>query len=150
MTKIIKHQFSFAHPVETVWEYLTDSELLASWLMKNDFKPVIGHEFQFRTGPVPAMNFDGVFYCKVLAIVPLKHLSYSWNSRSDDGNINMESVVNWNLVPTEKGTDLFLEHSGFAKKDNLAIYNGLLLGWVEKLEKIAKLLNAAKDGNTNP
>lgn len=150
MMKIIKHQFSFAHPVETVWEYLTDSELLASWLMKNDFKPVIGHEFQFRTGPVPAMNFDGVFYCKVLAIVPLKHLSYSWNSRSDDGNINMESVVNWNLVPTEKGTDLFLEHSGFAKKDNLAIYNGLLLGWVEKLEKIAKLLNAAKDGNTNP
>lgn len=150
MTKIIKHQFSFAHPVETVWEYLTDSELLASWLMKNDFKPVIGHEFQFRTGPVPAMNFDGVFCCKVLAIVPLKHLSYSWNSRSGDGNINMESVVNWNLVPTEKGTDLFLEHSGFAKKDNLAIYNGLLLGWVEKLEKIAKLLNAAKDGNTNP
>ncbi|WP_342089273.1 SRPBCC family protein [Dyadobacter sp. OTU695] len=150
MTKIIKHQFSFAHPVETVWEYLTDSELLASWLMKNDFKPIIGHEFQFRTGPVPAMNFDGVFYCKVLAIVPLKHLSYSWNSRSGDGNINMESVVNWNLVPTEKGTDLFLEHSGFAKKENLAIYNGLLLGWVEKLEKIAKLLNAAKDGNTNP
>jgi uncharacterized protein YndB with AHSA1/START domain len=150
MTKIIKHQFSFSHPVETVWEYLTDSDLLASWLMKNDFKPIIGHEFQFRTGPIPAMNFDGIFYCKVLAIVPFKHLSYSWNSGSGDGNISLESVVDWHLEPTEKGTDLFLEHSGFAKKENLAIYNGLLLGWVEKLEKIAKLLNAEKDGNTNP
>jgi uncharacterized protein YndB with AHSA1/START domain len=150
MTKIIKHQFSFSHPVETVWEYLTDSDLLATWLMKNDFKPVIGHEFQFRTGPVPAMNFDGIFYCKVLDIVPFKRLSYSWNTGSGDGDITMESVVNWTLEPTEKGTDLLLEHSGFAKKENLAIYNGLLLGWVEKLEKIAKLLNAGKDGDTKP
>jgi len=40
MTKIIKHQFSYAHPKETVWEYLTNSELMAQWLMKNDFQPV--------------------------------------------------------------------------------------------------------------
>jgi hypothetical protein len=29
------------------------------------------------------------------------------------------------------------------------MYNGLLVGWVEKLEKIAKLLNAEKYGDTN-
>lgn len=149
MTKIIKHHFSFPHPVETVWEYLTNSELLASWLMKNDFKPVIGHEFQFRTGPIVSLNFDGVIYCKVLDIVPFKHLSYSWNSGPGDGEITLESVVNWRLESTENGTNLHLEHTGFAKKENLAMYNGLLLGWVEKLEKIANLLNAEKYGDTN-
>lgn len=149
MTKVIRHQFSFSHPIETVWDYLTDPELLSSWLMKNDFKPVVGHEFQFRTGPIPALNFDGIFYCKVLEIVPFRRLSYSWNSGPGEGNIDLESVVNWTLEPTENGTDLLLEHSGFAKKENLAMYNGLLLGWVEKLEKIAKLLNAEKYGDTN-
>lgn len=149
MTKIIKHQFSFPHPVETVWEYLTNSDLLASWLMKNDFKPVIGHEFQFRTGPIASLNFDGIFYCKVLDIIPFRHLSYSWNCGPGDGEITLESVVNWNLEPIENGTNLYLEHTGFAKTENLDMYNGLLHGWIEKLEKIANLLNAEKYGDTN-
>ncbi|SEJ39610.1 Uncharacterized conserved protein YndB, AHSA1/START domain [Dyadobacter sp. SG02] len=149
MTKLIKHQFSFPHPVETVWEYLTDSDLLAAWLMKNDFKPVIGHEFRFRTGPIASLNFDGIFYCKVLDIIPLKLLSYSWNCGPGNEEINLESVVNWHLEPTENGTTLHLEHTGFAKKENLDMYNGLLLGWVEKLQKISDLLNAEKYGNTH-
>lgn len=150
MTKVIRHQFSFPHPVETVWEYLTNSDLLAAWLMKNDFKPVIGHDFQFRTGPIASLNFDGIFYCKVLDIIPFSHLSYSWNSGPGDGEIALESVVSWHLERSENGTVLHLEHTGFAKKENLEMYNGLLLGWVEKLEKIANLLNAQTHGYTNP
>lgn len=150
MLKTITHQFSFPHPVETVWEYLTSSELMALWLMKNDFKPIVGHAFQFRTGPIPALDFDGIFYCKVLEIVPFKHLSYSWNSGPGNGKITLESIVNWNLKSTEKGTDLHLEHSGFSKKENLEFYKALLLGWVEKLEKFANVINAGTYGITNP
>ena len=149
MAKIIKHEFSFAHPVETVWEYLTNSELMAQWLMKNDFKPIVGHEFQFRTGPNAALNFDGIFHCKVLEIVPLEMLSYSWNCGPGGGEINLESVVIWTLRSTEKGTDVTLVHRGFAQKENLDMYNALLRGWVEKLEKINNLLNAAAHGHTN-
>ena len=149
MAKIIKHEFSFAHPVETVWEYLTNSELMAQWLMKNDFQPIVGHEFQFRTGPIAALNFDGIFYCKVLEIIPLEMLSYSWNSGPGGGEINLESVVIWTLQPTEKGTEVTLVHRGFAQKENLDMYNGLLRGWVEKLEKINNLLNTAAHGHTN-
>jgi uncharacterized protein YndB with AHSA1/START domain len=149
MAKIIKHQFFFPHPTETVWEYLTNSELMAQWLMKNDFQPVVGHEFQFRTGPIAALDFDGIFYCRVLEIVPLETLSYSWNSGPGGGEITLESVVTWILQSNEKGTELFLEHRGFAKKENLDFYNGLLHGWVEKLEKIDKLLKATTHGHTN-
>jgi uncharacterized protein YndB with AHSA1/START domain len=147
MAKVIKHQFSYAHPTETVWEYLTNPELMAQWLMKNNFRPVVGHEFNFTTNPIPDLNFDGIHYCKVLEIVPLETLSYTWNTGPGDGEITLESVVTWTLQATEKGTDLTLEHRGFAKAENLAFYNGLLNGWVGKLEKIDKLLNATADAN---
>lgn len=149
MTNIIKHQFFFPHPTETVWEYLTKSELMEQWLMKNDFQPIVGFDFQFRTNPIPGLDFDGIFYCKVLEVVPFKKLSYSWKSGPGDGKITLDSVVVWKLQPTDKGTELFLEHSGFAKKENLNFYNGLTHGWLEKFQKVAELLNAAQHGNTN-
>jgi uncharacterized protein YndB with AHSA1/START domain len=149
MEKIIKHQFFFPHPTEIVWEYLTKPELMEQWLMKNDFQPIVGLDFQFRTNPIPSLDFDGIFYCKVLEIVPFKKLSYSWKSGPGEDKITLDSVVVWKLQPTDKGTELFLEHSGFAKKENLNFYDGLMHGWVEKLHKIAKLLNAVQHGHTN-
>jgi uncharacterized protein YndB with AHSA1/START domain len=149
MTKSIKHQFFFPHPPEMIWEYLTKPELMELWLMKNDFQPIVGFDFQFRTGPIPSLNFDGIVYCKVLEIVPLKKLSYSWKSGPGEGKITLDSVVVWKLQPTDKGTELFLEHSGFAEKENLDIYNGLMHGWLQNIQKIADRLNAAQHGNTN-
>ncbi|TSJ39646.1 SRPBCC domain-containing protein [Mucilaginibacter corticis] len=149
MAKIIKHQYFFSHPVETVWEYLTNSELMGQWLMKNNFEPVVGHEFQFRTGGKANLNFDGIFYCKVLEIDPLKKLVYSWNCGPGEGKITLESVVTWQLEAKENGTEVFLDHRGFNQEENLDMYHGLMHGWLEKFQNIEKLLNPAKDGNTN-
>lgn len=149
MAKSIKHQFFFSHPPETVWEYLTKPELMQLWLMRNDFQPIIGLDFQFRTNPIPSLDFDGIFYCKVLEIVPFKKLSYSWRSGPGEGEITLDSVVVWKLEPKDKGTELFLEHSGFERPENLNFYNGLTDGWLKNLQKIANLLNAAQHGNTN-
>ena len=149
MAKSIKHTFFFPHAPETVWEYLTKPELMELWLMKNDFQPIVGYDFQFRTNPIPSLDFDGIFYCKVLEIVPFKKLSYSWKSGPGEGKITLDSVVVWKLQPTDKGTELFLEHNGFAEKENLAFYNGLNHGWVEKFQKIEQLLKTAQHGNTN-
>jgi uncharacterized protein YndB with AHSA1/START domain len=142
MARVIKHQFFFSHPAEAVWDYLTKPELMAQWLMKNDFQPIVGLDFQFRTGPIPSLNFDGIVYCKVLEVVPNKRLTYSWKSGPGNGEITLESLVEWKLEPKEGGTTLHLEHSGFTKEENLDMYNGLLHGWVEKFEKIAALINA--------
>jgi uncharacterized protein YndB with AHSA1/START domain len=149
MTKVIRHQFFFPHPPKTVWDYLTKSELMEQWLMKNDFQPIAGFDFQFRTGPIPSLDFDGIFHCKVLEVIPMKKLSYSWKSGPGEGRITLDSVVVWTLQPKDSGTELSLEHSGFSKVENLAFYNGLDQGWVEKLENIAKLLNAAPHVHSN-
>jgi uncharacterized protein YndB with AHSA1/START domain len=147
MKKTIRHQYSFPHPPDIVWEYLTRSDLMELWLMKNNFQPVVGAEFQFRTGPIAKLNFDGIFYCRVLEIVPHKKLSYSWNCGPGDGKINLESVVVWKLEATATGTDVFLEHSGFEKDENLDLYNGLMHGWGEKFPKIDELLKTGKHVN---
>jgi uncharacterized protein YndB with AHSA1/START domain len=143
MSRTISHKFFFPHPPESVWDYLTKPELMEQWLMKNDFQPIVGMDFQFRTSPIPSLDFDGIFYCKVMEIVPLKKLSYSWKSGPGEGKITLDSVVTWTLRPKDKGTELFLEHTGFAKDENLDFYNGLMHGWVEKLNNIEKLLNTA-------
>jgi uncharacterized protein YndB with AHSA1/START domain len=142
MATSIKHQLFFPHPPAAVWEYLTSAELMELWLMKNDFQPVLGHEFQFRVNPIPSLDFDGVVYCKVLEIVPHKKLSYSWKSGPGDGTINVDSIVRWELQPTDKGTELLLDHGDFTILKNIGIFNGMDKGWLENMHKIAARLNA--------
>src|SRR5579871_6973181 len=112
MTRTIKHSFFYSHSPETVWEYLTKTELIAQWLMPNDFLPVVGYEFRFTIKPIPEFEFDGIIYCKVLEIVPLKKLVYTWKGGPGDGTTNLDSVVTWTLVEKNNGTELLLEHTG--------------------------------------
>ena len=147
MAAHIKHQLFFQHPPEAVWEYLTNAELMELWLMKSDFQPVIGHEFAFRSNPVPSLDFDGIVYCKILEIVPFKKLSYSWKLGPGDGTINVDSVVRWELEPKGKGTGLLLDHGDFAIIKNLGIFNAMDAGWLKNMQKIAE--NLDKNNGTN-
>ena len=62
MAKIIKHQIFYPNPVAVVWDYLTQPELMALWLMPSNFKPLVGHQFQFKTKPMADFDFYGIFY----------------------------------------------------------------------------------------
>lgn len=117
--------------------------------MKTNFQPVAGADFQFITGPIPGLNFDGVVYCKVLEIAPFERLSYSWKCGPGKGEISLDSVVVWQLESTSEGTELTLEHTGFAKEENLAFYNGMTNGWQKNIQKIADHLKAVTDAHSN-
>ncbi len=141
--KTIKQNYFFPNKLETVWEYLTNSELLEKWLMPNDFKPILNHQFTFKTNPLPQFNCDGIFHCKVIEIEPMKKLVYSWNSDSGEGSLNLLSTVEWTLLEKDNGTELQLIHSGFTN-ENFEIYSAMMNGWKENVEKIMKNLNAQK------
>lgn len=117
LTSIRVDQF-FPHPPELVWRVLTTSDLMARWLMPNDFKPEIGHAFTFRSKPVPGANFSGTGASEVLALDPPKLLRISWADaeKPDDP----ATVVTWRLEPEGHGTRMFLEHTGFDQDDRLA------------------------------
>jgi uncharacterized protein YndB with AHSA1/START domain len=121
----------FPHPREKVWRALTESPLLAQWLMKNDFEPKVGRKFQFRAEPVP--GWSGLVDCEVKVINPLKELLYSWET------MGHMSTVLWTLTPTERGTHLRKEHGSFGP-DQEAAYKGATYGWRSFLDQLEKLL----------
>ena len=149
MPNTINQSFFFSHQPEVVWEYLTTAELLAQWLMPNDFQPVLGHEFRFTIKPLPIFDFDGIFYCKVLELIPLKKLSYSWKGGPGNGKISLDTIVEWTLVEKDNGTELNLKHSGFDETENFNIYSGMIQGWQENLQKMSQKINLAKNGPAN-
>jgi uncharacterized protein YndB with AHSA1/START domain len=129
-TRSVIVEKEFSHPPEKVWRALTESSLIEQWLMKNDFQPVAGHSFSLRTEPVP--NWNGVIDCQVLAIEPGRTLSYTW------GTLGMESVVMFTLTPTDSGTHVRVEQSGF-RPGQEANYKGAQYGWrkfIGNLERV--------------
>jgi len=129
------------HSPATVWRALTDSRLIARWLMQNDFRLELGHEFNFHTTPMPAVKFDGVVHCKVLAIEPERLLRYSWRSKNAENAL--DSIVTWRLVPEGDGTHLYLEHTGFDPDHPLQQIGRKMMGggWIPIVRKIAAVLD---------
>ena len=125
------------HPPEKIWRALTQSPLIAEWLMQNDFEPVVGHKFNFRATPV--MGWNGVTDCEVLEIVPLQRLVYSWNASGDQAPDGLKTIVTWTLTPRDQGTHLRMEQSGFRPQDEVG-YRGMGGGWpriLARLEEVA-------------
>ncbi len=119
-TRTLMIERVFQHPPEKLWRALTENPLVAQWLLKNDFEPVAGRKFQFRSEAMP--KWDGVIDCEVLIVEHLKRLSYSWSA------LGLDSVVLWTLTPAEGGTHVRMEHSGF-RLDQQAAYQGANYGW---------------------
>jgi uncharacterized protein YndB with AHSA1/START domain len=108
----------YPHPVERVWHAVTDSACIAGWLMPNDFAPVVGHRFQFRTQPQG--GWDGIVDCEVLTVDPPRELAYSWRGSM------LDTVLTLTLEPTAAGTRLRLAHTGF--RGARALLLSLLMG----------------------
>ena len=114
-TRDVVVEREIAHPPERIWRALTDPQLMAEWLMKNDFAPVVGHRFGLRAD-------WGAVDCRVLALEPNRTLSYSWDSQG------LASVVTWTLTPSGTGTRLRMVQSGFRPEQRQA-YQGASYGW---------------------
>jgi uncharacterized protein YndB with AHSA1/START domain len=149
MQTVIKNEWIYEQSPKEVWEYLTQAELIALWLMPNDFKPIQGFEFQFRTKTIPSLDLDGIFYCKVLEIIPFQKLIYSWKGGPGNGIFTLNTIVEWTLEKYKDGTKLILNQSGF-KDTNLAIFTAMTNGWATNIQKMVNYLNTKNNERTNP
>jgi uncharacterized protein YndB with AHSA1/START domain len=131
MTRMLTIERELPHPQEKVWRALTEGSLMEQWLMRNDFQATVGHRFSFRSNPVPGWN--GIIDCEVLVVEPTTQLSYSWAS------MGMESVVAWTLTPTEGGTHVRMEQSGFPSEES-ASYKGAKYGWTKFIGNLDRVL----------
>jgi uncharacterized protein YndB with AHSA1/START domain len=128
---VVEREMPF--PPEMIWRALTQPHLMEEWLMKNDFKPVVGHRFNLRG------EWGGVLDCEVLAIEPNRMLSYTWDHAHDDAAYNLKSVVTFTLTPTRTGTHLRVEQSGFRPTQKQA-YGGAIAGWRQFLANLEQVV----------
>ena len=132
-----------SYPPEKIWRALTQPHLIEEWLMKNDFKPAVGHRFNLRGG------WGCVLDCEVLAVEPNRTLSYTWNFAHDDAAYNLKSVVNFTLTPTSTGTHLRVEQSGF-RPDQKQAFGGAKAGWQQFFAKLEQVLARADWHTSKP
>jgi uncharacterized protein YndB with AHSA1/START domain len=131
---------------EKIWRTLTRSDLIAKWLMPNDFAPVIGHRFTFRTAPLG--DWDGIVHCEVLACEPPILLRYSWKGGADDNpayGSRLNSEVTWTLTPVEGGTHVRMVHDGFVFPGNQFAFDAMSPGWARVLDGVARVTAEADD-----
>ncbi len=140
MQNNILQTWFFQQPPGEVWEYLTKPELIEQWLMKNDFKPVAGHKFQF----INKSKIDA--YCQVLEIVPHKLLSYSWRKGISEKDVTVDSVVTWTLTGKNGGTELQLQHNGFTLPEDTIAHTK---GWNYCVNRMTELINSSSNADTN-
>lgn len=125
------------HAPEKIWRVLTLGPRIETWLMTNDFQPVVGHRFNFRATPM--MGWNGVTDCEVLAVEPPTRLAYSWNASGEQAQGGLKTVVTWTLTPVEGGVLVRMEQSGFRPQDEPG-YRGMGSGWpgiLGRLEQVA-------------
>ena len=127
MARAIALSVTYPQPPREVWRALTDRDVLAQWLMPNDFEPRIGHRFTFRAPPAP--GFDGIVRCEVLELVAERRLTLSWRGGGVD------TIVTFELEPATSGTRLYFSHTGFAGIKGRLIGSLLGNGWKTMLRK---------------
>ncbi len=124
LSVVIEREIAF--PPERIWRALTQPQLIAEWLMENDFKPVVDHRFSFSAD-------WGAVDCQVQTVEPNKTLSYTWEG------MGLESVVTWTLTPTGAGTHLRMEQTGF-RPDQQQAYQGAKFGWPRFFANLEQVL----------
>jgi uncharacterized protein YndB with AHSA1/START domain len=125
-------------PIERVWAALTDSETLSKWMMfkTNDFRPEVGHTFQFRDAPY----FDGVIDCEVTEVDEPNRLAYTWTTEGVGGEPH-STVVTWTLTEGDGVTQVHFEQSGFRPEAKQEI-GGAKASWKMMLDALQEELAA--------
>lgn len=131
MNLILSMDFQYTTSIEKAWAALTDSSKLAKWITENDFKPIVGHRFQFRHEP--SEYWDGIVDGEVLIVEAPHRLSYSWATGDE------RHTVTWTLQVLGDGkVNLHLEQTGFSNVHGL---EGARYGWSEWFGKFENVLD---------
>ncbi|MFC4597773.1 SRPBCC family protein [Cohnella hongkongensis] len=132
MSLSLSLDFQFTTTIEKLWSALTDSSKLAQWIAENDFKPVVGHRFQFRHPP--SEWWDGIVDCEVLVVEAPTRLSFTMATGEEKHTV----VLTVQALGDGK-VGLHLDQTGFSNAYGVA---GAKQGWSAWFDKLDHLLQA--------
>jgi len=113
--------------IKKVWQALTEPGEMEKWYFDiPDFRPVIGHEFQYFGGAEDE-KWNHLF--KITDVIPEKKLSYSWRYE----NLPGLSEITFELFEEGDNTRLRLTHTGLESfleiKDDRFARKSFTEGW---------------------
>ena len=105
MKDVIIKEKMLNHPIDKVWNAITDAKEISTWFLEADFKAEKGYQYIFNSSGENCSPIKGeVKQAKPYTLV------YSWIVTETP----IETTVKWVLEETEGGTKLYLEHSGIS------------------------------------
>lgn len=147
--KVLRKEAVYPYSPEQVWVALTDPRALAEWLMPNNFEPVLGHTFEFRTDPYFVCT--GRTICKVTELDPPRRMAWTWQIVPKPGGREFpEMLVTWTLHPEGSGTRLVMEHHGLDRAP-FWVRMGMGFGWGTMVKSwIPKVAARVTNGTFTP
>ncbi|NVK57218.1 MAG: SRPBCC domain-containing protein [Alteromonadaceae bacterium] len=102
----------FSHPVERVWQAITDPTEVANWFGSDA-------SYELQEGAIGYFEWEnecvGKISMKIENIQPYSYFAWRWMQEPgqpyDD---DTSTLVEWHLEPTQTGTRLTMTESGFA------------------------------------
>lgn len=128
----------YPHPVERVWDALTNRAALGAWLMETDFVAELGRAFRMSCDD--GEGGTDVYACRVLELEPPSLMVWSWLLEGSEEKL--ATVVAFRLEKVPGGTRLTVTHSGDRDPDMVERFKS---GWPVKLEELADTLRASPD-----
>ncbi len=137
----IRQSVSFKAPIERVWAALTDTEIIAKWLMPNTFQAELGHVFSMDCPP--GIGSGAPIRSVVTELDPpagakSARLSYTWEI--DQPVLHTE--VRMELSEADGLTRLDLVHSGWQDlaPEHEHVHRRHADGWVHLLGQALRQL----------
>ena len=130
----VRFERELAIPVERAWAYLTEPDLLATWLATGSVPSSVGDQF------VLTMLANGDEIAATLtAYEPPRVIAYTWFSTHHETPHDDHSVVRFDLSPHDDGTLLVLTHSGVQPE----FYGRSAAGWHSLLDALSASIDGA-------
>lgn len=119
-------------PRARVWAYLTEADKLARWFHEADKTLEAGQDYALMSENTPG---EKTLWGKVVESDAPSRLVYTF---THDHLAGVETLVTWELVETDGGTQLTMTHSGFEKAgDNaFAMLAAHDKGWDEHFARL--------------
>lgn len=127
-------QHQFPHPIDDVWNAISNGREISIWFIKADFEARVGYQYTFT-------HQETVITGEVVTANPVYELVYTWIIRGTEA----VTTVSWKLVENDQGTLLTLEHSGISNyPGNTAVvmFENFRGGWNTCIRDLEKYLMA--------
>ena len=107
----IRFERTLPGPIERVWAYLTQADLLATWLARGEVGTAPGGAYVLNFAATEEVSDehpgDHVMHGRIVAFEPPRRLEYTWTEESEG---IAESVVRFELEPRGTQVALTLTH----------------------------------------